>query len=419
MSDQTQMLQKPMRHSFFAPKIMKSALQKFFVEGALVMLLPDGKRLKIGTGVPTVTAHIHDWKTVWQIIFNADLHIGEAYMDGRLTFSQGDIYQFLDLCLRNLGRGKGLWIRRAQQRIRMLCRRMMMHNPIAKSQKNVAHHYDLSDQMYELFLDDDRQYSCAYYKNTQDSLEQAQAAKKQHIADKLLLESGQKVLDIGCGWGGLDHFLAKSKDADVTGLTLSKEQLHYAEQQTEKRGLLERVRFLLKDYRQEKGSYDRIVSVGMFEHLGVGYFDQYFTKINELLKQDGIALIHTIGCANPPSSPHPWIAKYIFPGGYIPSLSEIMPSIERSGLIVTDIEVLRLHYAKTLQHWRQRFMQNRDKIKAIYDDRFCRMWEFYLAACEAGFRHSGLVVFQIQLAKKLDSVPLTRDYLHNKTIEAK
>ncbi len=414
MTDQSQILQKSARRSFFAPMILHNVLKKFLVKGGLIMLLPDGKKLCIGTDRPTVTARIHDWKTVWQILLNPDLRIGEAYMDGRLTFSKGDVYDFLDLCLRNLDRGKGLWVRKVQQGMRMLCRRLMMHNPIAKSQKNVAHHYDLSDRLYELFLDADRQYSCAYYPSASDTLETAQAAKKQHIAEKLLLEPGQSVLDIGCGWGGLDRFLAETSDVEVTGITLSEEQLGYAKKQIQKKDMADKVRVFLKDYRQESGQFDRVVSVGMFEHLGAGYYKPYFDKIKKLLKDDGVALVHTIGCANPPSAPHPWIAKYIFPGGYIPSLSEIMPAIEQSGLIVTDVEVLRLHYAMTLRDWRERFMQNQEEIREIYDDRFCRMWEFYLAACEAGFRHSGLVVFQIQLANKLDTVPLTRDYLYNK-----
>jgi cyclopropane-fatty-acyl-phospholipid synthase len=276
---------------------------------------------------------------------------------------------------------------------------------------NVAHHYDLSDTLYELFLDADRQYSCAYFASPADTLERAQEQKKRHLAAKLLLQPGQRVLDIGSGWGGLGLYLADIADVDVTGLTLSAEQDGYAQRRASDSGLSDRVRFLLKDYRQEEGRYDRIVSVGMFEHVGVGHYGEYFQKVGDLLEEDGVALIHTIGRADGPGAANPWINKYIFPGGYVPALSEILPAIERAGLYVTDIEVLRLHYAETLKAWRQRFNTNRLRVAEIYDERFCRMWEFYLAGCDSGFRHGGLVNFQIQLSKRIDAVPLMRDYI--------
>jgi cyclopropane-fatty-acyl-phospholipid synthase len=282
---------------------------------------------------------------------------------------------------------------------------------VSAARANVAHHYDLSDTLYDLFLDADRQYSCAYYMSFDDTLERAQEQKKRHLAAKLLLRSGHRVLDIGSGWGGLALYIAQAADVDVTGVTLSTEQHGYSNQRVDKAGLTDRVRFELKDYRHENGRYDRIVSVGMFEHVGVGHFREYFDKIRDLLTDDGVALIHTIGAADGPGAAHAWIRKYIFPGGYSPALSEVVPIIERAGLHITDIEVLRLHYAETLKAWRQRFMANRDRVSAIYDERFCRMWEFYLAGCEAGFRHSGLVVFQIQVSKRIDTVPLTRDYI--------
>ncbi|MDQ7019561.1 MAG: cyclopropane-fatty-acyl-phospholipid synthase family protein [Robiginitomaculum sp.] len=338
-------------------RILKNILNRIIHEGDLLLILPDGSQLPFGNQGTPVRVQIRDWKTCWQIVLNPDLAIGEAYMDGRLRVLQGNIYDFLDLCLMNLGRGNGIWIRQIQQKIRWLCRRFMMHNPIGKSQKNVAHHYDLSDRLYELFLDPDRQYSCAYYKSADDTLEQAQENKKRLIAAKLLLAPDQKILDIGSGWGGLAFYLAKQAGVNVTGLTLSTEQLRYATRQSEEQKLAERVKFFLRDYRQESGHYDRIVSVGMFEHVGVGNYNRYFAKIASLLTKDGVALVHTIGCANRPSAPQPWIAKYIFPGGYIPSLSEIVPAIERSGLIITDLEVLRLHYAQTLKEWRHRFLK--------------------------------------------------------------
>ena len=332
-------------------------------------------------------------------------------MDNTLQIVDGDIYEFLDLCLGNLrgrqrSRIRGLW-----QAARRIARPITLYNPVRRAERNVAHHYDLSDELYELFLDADRQYSCAYYRNADDTLEAAQAQKKRHIAAKLLLAPGQQVLDIGSGWGGLARSIARDAGATVTGLTLSREQLAYANEQTEADGLDDWVRFHLRDYRHETGSYDRIVSVGMFEHVGTGHYRTYFNTVADRLKDDGVALIHTIGMSSGPSAPGAWIKKYIFPGGYVPALSEIIPAIEKSGLIINDIEVLRLHYAETLRAWRQRFMARRRQVAALYDERFCRMWEFYLAACEAGFRHNGLVVFQIQLAKRNDAVPLTRDYI--------
>jgi cyclopropane-fatty-acyl-phospholipid synthase len=286
-----------------------------------------------------------------------------------------------------------------------------MHNPIGKAQRNVAHHYDLSDDLYDLFLDPERQYSCAYYASPEDSLDEAQMRKMRHIAAKLCLVKGQKLLDIGSGWGGLGLFLARQSGVNVTGVTLSVEQQTYAEARAAREGISERARFVLRDYREEPGHYDRIVSVGMLEHVGARHYGEYFGKVAALLEKDGVAMIHTIGRVSGPSAPNPWFRKYIFPGGYIPALSEIAPAIEKSGLVISDLEVLRLHYAETLKAWRARFMARRDEVMALYDERFCRMWEFYLAACEAGFRHNGLVVFQLQLAHNADAVPLTRDYL--------
>lgn len=275
----------------------------------------------------------------------------------------------------------------------------------------MAHHYDLSSRLYELFLDSDRQYSCAYFASPDDSLEEAQLAKKRHIAAKLLLEPGQKLLDIGCGWGGLGLYCAQVSGASVTGVTLSEEQHKIACARAKEQGLDGKVDFRLIDYRDVNDRFDRIVSVGMFEHVGTKHYDEFFNKVRDLLAEDGVMLLHTIGRSDGPGVTDPWIRKYIFPGGYIPALSEMMPAIERSGLVVTDIEVLRLHYAETLRHWSERFSANRDAVKEIYDERFCRMWEFYLAGAEMAFRHWGQVVFQVQLARKQDAVPLTRSYL--------
>ncbi|MCZ8547956.1 cyclopropane-fatty-acyl-phospholipid synthase family protein [Mesorhizobium qingshengii] len=391
--------------------LLRSLLRRIIRNGTLTLVTPDGCACDVGHGEPSVTIRITDQATVRRLFLNPDLALGEAYMAGTLVVEDGGIHDLLDLCFANLGWSTGHWVQRAQAIGRRLGRRLTQHNPVSISRANVAHHYDLSDLLYELFLDADRQYSCAYYMSPDDTLEQAQDQKKRHIAAKLLLRAGQRVLDIGSGWGGLALHLARNADVDVTGVTLSTEQHAYANRRAHNVGLNERVRYLLKDYRHENGRYERIVSVGMFEHVGVGHYGEYFAKIKDLLSDDGVALIHTIGSAAGPGAANPWIRKYIFPGGYTPALSEIVPAIERAGLHITDIEVLRLHYAETLKDWRKRFIANRDRIAAIYDERFCRMWEFYLAGCEAAFRHSGLVVFQIQLSKRVDTVPLTRDYI--------
>lgn len=295
-----------------------------------------------------------------------------------------------------------------------MMRRLKQYNPIDRARRNVAHHYDLSGQLYDLFLDSDRQYSCAYFISASDSLETAQQNKKRHIAAKLLLDrQGLKILDIGSGWGGLGLYLAEEPGADVTGVTLSVEQHKVCQARAAAAGLADRVRFQLRDYRQVAGEYDRIVSVGMFEHVGKKNYDEFFAKLNGLLKEDGVALLHAIGSSGAPAPINPFIRKYIFPGADLASLSEVCSAAERSGLIVTDVEILRLHYAETLRHWRRRFMANWQRVVALYDERFCRMWEFYLILCEIGFRFRSMMVFQIQLAKQSDIVPLTRDYMVN------
>lgn len=392
-------------------RLLRGLLRTVVRKGTLTVIGPNDRSFSVGSGAPSVTIRIVDSKTILRLLLHSDLALGEAYMDGTLVVEDGDLYDFLDLCCANLGWSSGQGWRAVRAAIRHLVRRIAQHNPIPVARANVAHHYDLSDTLYELFLDADRQYSCAYFVSPSDTLDQAQEQKERHLAAKLLLRPGQRVLDIGSGWGGLGLYLARVANVDVTGLTLSTEQHAYAQRRADDGRVSDHVRFLLKDYRQEEGRYDRIVSVGMFEHVGVGHYRGYFEKIRDLLKEDGVALIHTIGRADGPGAANPWINKYIFPGGYVPALSEILPAIERAGLYVTDIEVLRLHYAETLKAWRQRFNVNRRRIAEIYDERFCRMWEFYLAGCEAGFRHGGLLNFQIQLTKRIDVVPLTRDYI--------
>ena len=391
--------------------LLSGFLNRSIKNGTLSLTFPDGAHRQFGSGDPHIAATITSARTLRRIALNPDLATGEAYMDGSLRIDRGDIYGFLDIVLGNLGDATGSHLRSAWLAFRRLIRPLTLFNPAHLSRRNVEHHYDLTDQLYELFLDADRQYSCAYFATPEDTLEQAQTQKKRHIATKLLLQPGQRVLDIGSGWGGMARFLARDADVSVTGLTLSKEQLAYSRTKTADAGLDDKVAFHLRDYRHETARYDRVVSVGMFEHVGTPHYRTYFDTVSDRLADDGVALIHTIGTSGPPGAPGAWIKKYIFPGGYVPSMSEVLPAIEKSGLIVTDVEVLRLHYAETLRAWRQRFLVNRAQVKDLYDERFCRMWEFYLAVCEAAFRHNGLVVFQFQLAKRKTTVPLTRDYI--------
>jgi cyclopropane-fatty-acyl-phospholipid synthase len=306
------------------------------------------------------------------------------------------------------------WWEGALDRGRFLLRHLTTRNTRSRSRENVAHHYDLDDRLYALFLDQDWQYSCAYFETPEQDLDAAQLAKKRHVAAKLLIEPQHRVLDIGCGWGGLCLYLTEVAQArEALGVTLSREQLEVANRRAQEAGAGERARFALQDYRDVNGEFDRIVSVGMFEHIGPRFFARFFENCHRLLREDGVMLLHTIGCSDGPNHPNPWLNRYIFPGGYLPALSEIVPVVEKAGLIVTDVEVLRLHYAKTLQAWRERFMSRRAEAAALYDERFCRMWEFYLAMSQAAFEHQDVVVFQLQIARRQDAVPLTRDYMEH------
>ncbi|MBO6519934.1 MAG: class I SAM-dependent methyltransferase [Rhodospirillales bacterium] len=380
--------------------------------GRLTVIDAGGKEhVFAGTTGSSLTIRLHDKSLHWKLFINPELYLGEAYMNGTLTVEDGDIYDFLQFAMANIEEAGSHPVMDWMARADSLFRRFQQHNPVSRARKNVAHHYDLSGDLYDLFLDRDRQYSCAYFTSPDVDLDTAQLDKKRHIAAKLLLKPDMEVLDIGCGWGGLALYLAEATGVRVTGLTLSEEQLAVARERARRRGMEDRVSFHLRDYRQQTGVFDRIVSVGMFEHVGVTHFQQYFSAVRDLMKDDGVALIHTIGRTGVPRATNQWIRKYIFPGGYIPALSEMMESIERTGLVSSDIEVLRLHYADTLKHWRARFQSNRDKAADLYDERFCRMWEFYLAASEVSFRHMDNVVYQVQLANRRDTVPLTRDYI--------
>ncbi len=387
-------------------------LKRIVTVGTLTVVDAHGKtHVFAGAPGPKVTVRLHDKALHHRLLTNPKLHVGEAYMNGTLTIEDGTLYDFLDLAGRNMGALESHPVQAVQLALARFMRFVHTFNPAGRAQKNVAHHYDLSDTLYDLFLDKDRQYSCAYFMTDNDSLEMAQHNKKLHLAAKLRLAPGQKVLDIGSGWGGLALYLAQLSGTDVTGVTLSVEQQKVSQQRAKDLGLADRVRFKLLDYRKEDGRFDRIVSVGMFEHVGAAHYREFFRKVKGLLKEDGVAVLHAIGRMDPPGGTNPWLRKYIFPGGYTPALSEVLRAVELEGLWVTDVEILRLHYAKTLREWHRRFQANRDRIRELYDERFCRMWEFYLVGCEIAFRHMGQMVFQMQLARRQDAVPLTRDYI--------
>jgi len=356
---------------------------------------------------------IHDKKLHYKLLLYPDLYLGEAYTDGNITFKNGNISDFLDLALQNLGREKTNTISTFINSIKGSYRYLTNFNFIKKSKMNVAHHYDISDELYFLFLDPLKQYSCAYFKNENDSLEEAQKNKINHIIKKLNIKENSKVLDIGSGWGHLSMEIAKQAKCQVTGVTLSKNQYKYSSAKAKELNLGNQVQFKLMDYREVKEKYDRIVSVGMFEHVGRKFYKTFFNKVFEILKDDGIALLHTIGSVNSPRNPQPWITKYIFPGGYTPSLSEVAGPIEKSGLILSDMEVLRMHYAHTLRNWKERFTENKDKVLKMFDERFFRMFEFYLSSCEMAFRYGDQVVYQLQLTKKSNTAPSTRDYIYS------
>jgi cyclopropane-fatty-acyl-phospholipid synthase len=388
-------------------------LRDYIATGDLKITYPDGEIHHYGDGnAPRSSIRFNSMAAVRRVSIDPDLALGECYMNGGIDCIDGtSIYDFIEVATKNTGgRGNNI-VHGLVDGTRKVFRRAYQQNTIGRSRNNVAHHYDLNGKLYDLFLDVDRQYSCAYFESPQSTLEEAQLAKKRHLAAKLGIEPGMKVLDIGSGWGGLGLYLAEICGADVTGVTLSEEQHKLSNERAGQRALNERTRFLLQDYRKLDQKFDRIVSVGMFEHVGVGHFKEFFQKCHGLLKDDGVAVLHSINRSDGPGVTSRWISKYIFPGGYIPALSEVVPHIEREGLYITDIEILRLHYAETLRHWAKRFTNNRDRAMAIYDERFCRMWEFYLAGSECAFRYGGMNNFQIQFARNQHVLPMTRDYI--------
>ena len=388
-------------------------LRRIIHSGSLAVTFPDGKEVVFGElDSRPVRIRITDRTALSALCIDPNLAVGECYMDGRLVIEDDDLAGFLELLMINVGQVDTIRLQRLLSSARQLVRRFAQHNPVGRSRSNVKHHYDLSDELYELFLDEDRQYSCAYFRDPDESLEDAQTRKKRHIANKLLLQPGLSVLDVGSGWGGMGLTIARDFGCKVLGVTLSTGQHRISNERAREEGLEDLVRFELTDYRNLESRFDRIVSVGMFEHVGSPHYGEFFRTLKRLLDEGGIALLHTIGRPTPPGTTNPWIAKYIFPGGYIPAMSEVLAAIEREGLFVTDVEVLRIHYAETLKNWHKRFMQNIDRVRDIYDDRFCRMWRFYLISCEMSFRFGGLSVFQFQITRKIDSAPLTRDYLY-------
>lgn len=393
--------------------ILQRMVEKVVHKGDLSITGPSGITRRFGDGSgQKVHMVIHTHHAERAIMLHPSLALPEAFMNEELDFLEGDVLSFLHLIYDNIGIS---WVGSLSGKLlntaRIAVRPLQQWNTERRSKKNVEAHYDLSGELYKLFLDDDMQYSCAYFERPDMTLEEAQLAKKRHIAAKLRIKPGHTVLDIGCGWGGLALYIARTFEADVLGVTLSTEQHQVATERARAQGLDNNVHIELRDYRDLSERFDRIVSVGMFEHVGITQYRTFFDKCATLLKPDGVMLLHTIGRTAPPTTTNSFIRKHIFPGGYIPALSEVMPHIERSGLAVTDVEILRLHYADTLKHWRERFLANRDKVKAIYDERFCRMWEFYLSGSEASFRWQDLVNFQIQLTRKNDVLPMTRDYI--------
>lgn len=393
---------------------LDALLRRVVVDGELVVHGADGRTRRFGRSRPNrrpVAVRFASRRAEWAVARNPALGAGEAYMDGGLEILEGDVLDLLDLVTFNLRWDRDNPIRRALWRHAKIAAFWDQCNWARRSKRNVAHHYDLDGRLYDLFLDADRQYSCAYFADPGDSLERAQAAKKAHIAAKLALSPGQRVLDVGCGWGGLALYLHAVAGVDVLGVTLSEEQLAVARRRAEVAGVADRVRFELVDYRAVEGRFDRIVSVGMLEHVGLPHYRAFFDKVADLLAPDGAALVHTIGRADGPGATDPWTARYIFPGGYAPALSQLMPAIERSWLWATDIEMLRLHYAYTLEEWYARAVSVRDRIVRLYDERFHRMWLFYLAGAICAFRNDGHVNYQIQLARRRDALPITRDYM--------
>ena len=387
-------------------------LKSFVRTGTLTVIDAEGKTHTFGgTPGPKVTMRLTDPKLYKSLFFNPELAAGEAYMDGRMSFENSTLRDFLTLFSVNRLKLGSYPLQKVLRKVSRGLKRFQQANPVGKAQQNVAHHYDIGNDFYRLFLDKGMQYSCAYFTSDDDTLEDAQQNKLRLIASKLNLKPGQRVLDIGSGWGDMALYLARMEDVSVLGVTLSKEQCTLSNEKAKRLGIADRVRFELQDYRKVRETFDRIVSVGMFEHVGVHHYGEFFAKVNDLLTDDGVMLLHSIGHMSPPGTASPWLRKYIFPGAYSPALSEVFTAVEQNSLWVTDLEFLRVHYAKTLAQWEKRFQANRAEVARMYDERFCRMWEFYLISAEMMFRTGSQLVFHMQLAKKRDAAPIVRDYI--------
>ncbi len=395
-------------------KSLNQFLKNLFKVDGFIIVDANKKEYTIGKPLknPPIKLKLLDKSLHTKLLLLPDLYFGEAYVDGSAVIENGTLTEFLEITMKNIGRGPTSNYATLIKKLMGIYSYITKFNFIKKSKSNVAHHYDISEKLYDLFLDKNRQYSCAYFKNENETIEQAQANKMNHIIKKLHLKPNLKVLDIGSGWGTLALEIAKQSKCEVLGITLSKNQLEYSQKKAKEFNLENQVRFKLIDYRQLNEKFDRVVSVGMLEHVGKKFYNKYFKSVSNFLNEDGVALIHTIGSVMTPRDPHPWISKYIFPGGYTPSLSELARPIENSNLIISDMEVLRMHYSHTLRNWKKRFMGKKEDILEMFDEKFFRMWEFYLAGCEMAFKWGDQVVFQFQLSKKLLSTPNTRDYIY-------
>ncbi len=381
--------------------------------GTLTIKMPSGEMQTFGNGTaPKVTVHLTQSSLLRKLILNPELAMGEAYMDQTMIIENDDVRGLLTLAIRNNELGNQIWWQKFAAKARLWKRRIDQRNPLRTARENVEHHYDLSVDLYDIFMEEDKQYTCAYFQNDDDTLEQAQRNKKAHIARKLLLEPGMKVMDIGCGWGGLSITLARDYGVHVVGVTLSEVQRQTAMKRAHAAGVGHMIEFRLCDYRDVDEEFDRIVAVGMMEHVGEPQYPEFFAQIRKNLTEDGVALIHFIGRSSPPDTLSPWFQKYIFPGGYAPAMSEVLTAVEKQNLVNCDIEVWRGHYERTLREWQHRFETNLDQVRNLYDERFVRMWRYYLIASELSFSEMHQVLFQIQLAKHQDSVPSTRDYLY-------
>ena len=395
-------------------KNLNQFLEELIKEDGFILNDAHKKEYIIGKPIknPPIKLKLLDKSLHYKLLILPDLYFGEAYMNGSLVIENGSLTEFLEIAFKNIGRGPTSNYATIIKKLMGIYNYITKFNFMGKSKSNVAHHYDISEKLYDLFLDKNRQYSCAYFKNENESIEVAQKNKMNHIIKKLNLKPNLKVLDIGSGWGTLALEIAKQSKCEVLGITLSENQLEYSKKKAKELNLENQARFELIDYRELNEKFDRVVSVGMLEHVGKKFYGSYFRAVSKFLDDEGVALIHTIGSVMTPRDPHPWISKYIFPGGYTPSLSELVKPIEKSNLIISDMEVLRVHYAHTLRNWRNRFLGKKEEVLKMFDERFFRMWEFYLAGCEMAFKWGDQVVFQFQLSKKLLSTPNTRDYIY-------